>query len=122
MHSCQTVNCNVIDMSIYRIYYDVIPYAYLDSSRIFCCVFKQLHVCKSVQSHVRIVQSRVSQLQALLFSNNMCIHTEQAGKPSTSLRIESIKEGVVCASDGCQVCYSLHGNAYSSPEASTQKT
>ena len=60
MHSCQTVNCNVIDMSIYRIYYDVILYAYLDSSRIFCCVFKQLCVCKSVQSHVLFSQEWVS--------------------------------------------------------------
>ena len=38
MHSCQTVNCDVIDMSIYRIYYDVMVYAYLDSSVGFCSI------------------------------------------------------------------------------------
>ena len=39
MHSCQTVNCDVIGMFIYREYYDVIMHAYLNCSRIFCWVY-----------------------------------------------------------------------------------
>ena len=58
MHSCQTVNCDIIDMSIYRIYYDVMVYAYLESSVGFV-VFKLPRVCKSVQSHVSVNSEQV---------------------------------------------------------------
>ena len=72
MHSCQTVNCDIIDMSIYySIYYDVMVMhimIVLESSVGFV-VFKQPRGCKSAQSH--IVQSSVSQSQALLISNRL---------------------------------------------------